>query len=59
MEEFLTRQNMMMQRDSMAYGHSSNMAPTSAAIIQADKGLLMINAALRIQGRSVTMFFQL
>jgi len=50
-EEFLTRQNMMMQRDSMAYGHSSNMAPTVAAIIQADKGLLMINAALRIQGR--------
>jgi hypothetical protein len=58
-EEFLTRQNMMMQRDSMAYGHSSNMAPTVAAIIQADKGLLMINAALRIQGRSVTMFFDL
>lgn len=40
-----------MDPDSIAYGHSINMEPTLDASEQAEKGLLMIHAAMRLQDR--------
>ena len=41
----------MMSETSMAWGHSTNMAPLEMSRIQSDKALLVVNAARRLQDK--------
>lgn len=40
---------MIMDRNSMAWAHASNMAPETVAKLQGDRALLVVNAARRLQ----------
>jgi len=42
---------MVMNQNSMAWAHSNNMAPLLAAQLQGERGLLIVNAARRLQDR--------
>lgn len=42
---------MLMNRNSMAWAHSSNMAPLETAMIQCDKALLNVIAVRGLQER--------
>lgn len=42
---------MMMNRNSMAWAHSMNMAPLEIARIQGERALLVVNVARRLQDR--------
>ncbi|KAK4036631.1 chorion peroxidase [Daphnia magna] len=50
-EENLSRQQMVMSFNSMAWAHSTNMAPLEMARVQGDRALLVVNAARRLQDR--------
>lgn len=50
-EENLSRKKVMMSETSMAWGHSTNMAPLEMSRIQSDKALLVVNAARRLQDK--------
>ena len=50
-EENLNRNQMAMSLNSMAWAHSSNMAPLEMARVQGERALLVVNAARRLQDR--------
>lgn len=54
-EENLSRQQMVMSFNSMAWAHSTNMAPLEMARVQGDRALLVVNAARRLQDRYVAI----
>ncbi|XP_046445457.1 chorion peroxidase-like [Daphnia pulex] len=48
-EENLSRNQMTMSFNSMAWAHSSNMAPLEMAGVQGERALLVVNVARRLQ----------
>ncbi len=50
-EENLNRNQMAMSFNSMAWAHSTNMAPLEMARVQGERALLVVNAARRLQDR--------